>query len=506
MNAIKMYWSRRPVQVKFLAFIVPLTILLIVIGFGFVQWNAGRQAVDREHKQFAEIGARAADTLSNDFWNYNVTQAKAVVDSLLLIPNLRKVVTQELANGVLHSDSDLHFEVKDEKFADEDPSALAVASFPIERRNDSGIEQLGELRITYSLADLMANNRAQQMRTLFGSLPIALALIGGTLVALHFLFMKPISAVTRSSTEGLREGTNAEFTPVEWKAEDQLGMLVTAFNDLRIKQIAATKQLTKDQEILTSRSLELEKASEAARVARDEAIEANASKSKFLAVMSHELRTPMNAIIGFNRIVMRKCKDLIPEKQFGNLEKVGSSANILLALINGILDLSKIEAGRLEIHLEPFDLVPVLQSCMPMVDPLTAGKAVTVVRNFPESLPVRSSSQDMVRQIMLNLLSNAAKFTEKGQICISTTSVGDRVQISVSDTGIGLQQDMLDKVFDEFVQAEEHTTRHYGGTGLGLAIARKMARLLGGDLTVESTFGEGSTFTLEIPEFSVLEE
>lgn len=506
MTGITHYWSRRPVQVKFLVFVVPLTVLLTALGLGLVQWNAGKQAVARGHHQFEEIGKRAAETLDVQFWNYNTTQAKAVVDSLLLVPEVRKVTTVELADGAIQPDSGLQFEGVDPRFETEPEWAMVTAKYPIEHTSDTGVEQLGELTIVYSIGEILANNRAQLRRTLLGSLLIALAVIVGTLVALNALFMKPISAVTKASARGVADGVDAEFEPVEWNTQDQLGVLVSAFNDLRQRQVENTRQLNEDQEILLSRSRELEEMSQLAQEARDEALEANESKSRFLAVMSHELRTPMNAIIGFNRIVMRKCKDLIPEKQFGNLEKVATSANILLSLINGILDLSKIEAGRLDIHLERFDLTQILQSCVRMVDPLIEGKSVAVKVDIPESLHMEKSDQHMIRQITLNLLSNAAKFTETGEIGVRAVQKDDRVLIDVSDTGIGLRPEMLDKIFDEFVQAEEHTTRHYGGTGLGLAIARKMARLLGGDLTVESTLGEGSTFTLDVPVASVIKE
>jgi PAS domain S-box-containing protein len=233
--------------------------------------------------------------------------------------------------------------------------------------------------------------------------------------------------------------------------------------------------------------------------ARQEAIAANEEKSAFLANMSHELRTPLNAIIGFTRIVRRKAEGLLPEKQTENLDKVLTSAEHLLNLINTVLDISKIEAGRMDVQASNFRINALIDLCADTAQPLLRPN-VALEKHLDESLITIYSDQEKIRQIILNLLSNAAKFTHKGKILLATHRYGEAMlRISVSDTGIGISEEALPRIFQEFQQADSSTTRQYGGTGLGLAISRNLARLIGGDLTVDSEPGKGSTFTLVIP-------
>ena len=225
---------------------------------------------------------------------------------------------------------------------------------------------------------------------------------------------------------------------------------------------------------------------------------ASRQKSAFLANMSHELRTPLNAIIGFTRIVMRRSQEQLEPKQFENLEKILTSGQQLLALINTILDLAKVEAGRVDVN--PAEIQPalLLEQCMRTVEPLIK-EPVTLVKGFDGELPLMLVDEEMLRQIILNLLSNAAKFTARGNIHVRARADDGTVEIAVADTGIGIAADKLESIFEEFEQADASSTRVHGGTGLGLTIARRLARLMGGDVCVESTPSVGSTFTLTLP-------
>ena len=238
--------------------------------------------------------------------------------------------------------------------------------------------------------------------------------------------------------------------------------------------------------------LDLRKAIEVANVA-------TRAKSQFLANMSHELRTPMNAIIGFTRLVMRRCADILPAQQYDNLGKILASSEHLLGLINSVLDLSKIEAGQLEVNLAEVDLRTLIGESLRTFEPLVGRKALQLESRIAEDLPPLVSDPEKLRQVMINLLSNAVKFTEQGRVTVTAEHLGKDIVIAVSDTGIGIPEEAREIIFEEFRQLDETRTRKYGGTGLGLSITRHLVKLLGGRIRVESTLGGGTTFRVYIP-------
>jgi signal transduction histidine kinase len=196
---------------------------------------------------------------------------------------------------------------------------------------------------------------------------------------------------------------------------------------------------------------------------------------------------------------MRRCKDILPQKQYENMDKISISADHLLGLINDILDLSKIEAGRMEVTPSEFDLDPIIEMCLRTVEPMTSGKDITLRHNTNGEIPHLFTDQDKVKQILINLLSNAVKFTEQGEVNVDVKGANGRVNITVSDTGIGIPDEQLSAVFEEFTQLDSSSTKRYGGTGLGLSITRHLAILIGGDISVRSEQGVGSTFSVDIP-------
>jgi GAF domain-containing protein/CheY-like chemotaxis protein len=230
---------------------------------------------------------------------------------------------------------------------------------------------------------------------------------------------------------------------------------------------------------------------------------ASRHKSQFLASMSHELRTPLNAIIGVTEMLLEDARDLERADELEPLGRVLRAARHLLALINDILDLSKIEAGRMELHLETFSLRPLIEDVAKTIEPMAAKNANRLVIDCPPDLGSIHADQTRFRQVLLNLASNASKFTEKGTVTIAAQlqrlDGRNWITIAVTDTGIGMTDAQMGRLFQEFSQGDASTTRKYGGTGLGLAISRHFCRLMGGDITVESRPGEGSIFTIALP-------
>jgi signal transduction histidine kinase len=229
--------------------------------------------------------------------------------------------------------------------------------------------------------------------------------------------------------------------------------------------------------------------------------EASQHKSQFLANMSHELRTPLNAIIGVTEMLREDAEALKQDTE--PLDRVLGAGRHLLALINDILDLSKIEAGRMELHLETFTLVPMIEDVAKTIEPMAAKNANQVAVQCDGEIGTLHADQMRLQQALLNLMSNANKFTDHGTITIDARhgqeGSRDWVTIAVGDTGIGMTAEQMGKLFQEFSQADASTTRKYGGTGLGLAISKRFCQMMGGDITVESEPGRGSTFTIRLP-------
>jgi PAS domain S-box-containing protein len=249
----------------------------------------------------------------------------------------------------------------------------------------------------------------------------------------------------------------------------------------------ATTELVRQNELLRRQAIQLEQAS--------------ALKSQFLSNMSHEFRTPLNAILGYTSMLLQGVTGELTAQQRRSLSRVDSSGRHLLALISDILDISRIEAGKMPVHLSAFQLPELVAEVMAEVEPIISRTRLTVTRGLAPDLPGILSDRAKVKQIVLNLLTNALKFTPEGSVRVSAVyeRTEDRVLIAVADTGIGIADEDQGKVFDDFSQADNSTTRAFGGAGLGLAICRRLAAMLGGQITLQSKLGRGSTFTLIVP-------
>ena len=229
---------------------------------------------------------------------------------------------------------------------------------------------------------------------------------------------------------------------------------------------------------------------------------ASEHKSQFVASMSHELRTPLNAIIGLTELMVTNAARFGTEKALEPLRRVNAAGTHLLSLINEVLDLSKIEAGKLELNPEPVNLPQLIDEVIGTAGQLAEKNQNRLLVEAQENLGALNTDSMRLKQILLNLLSNACKFTKEGEVALRVRKVADGrdwVELAVADTGIGMTAEQQAKLFQDFTQADSLTARRYGGTGLGLAISRKLARMMGGDVTVTSEPGKGSVFTVRLP-------
>ncbi|HWJ22653.1 MAG TPA: ATP-binding protein [Gemmatimonadaceae bacterium] len=238
---------------------------------------------------------------------------------------------------------------------------------------------------------------------------------------------------------------------------------------------------------------------EEARAAQHAAAVANRTKSDFLATMSHELRTPLSAIIGYGELLADGVTGPVTDAQHQQLRRIGASARHLLTLIEDILTFARLDAGREETRLEPVDVATLARDAAGLVEPIALTQGLTLDVAVAAGLPHVTTDERRLRQILLNLLGNAVRYTERGGVRLEVEHAGDAISFAVSDTGIGIAPEHLEHIFEPFWQVEQHLTRKVGGTGLGLSVTRRLARILGGDVGVRSTPGVGSTFTVTIP-------
>jgi signal transduction histidine kinase/DNA-binding response OmpR family regulator len=268
------------------------------------------------------------------------------------------------------------------------------------------------------------------------------------------------------------------------ESDDELGVLIDGFNEMLVQ---------------------IQERDAAISQAKEQAEQANRTKSAFLANMSHELRTPLNAIIGYSEMLQEEAADRGEEDAIPDLKKIHGAGKHLLALINDILDLSKIEAGKMELYLETFEVCTLVEEVRATISPLVEKNRNKLSVDCAPEVGSMRADVTRVRQVLFNLLSNASKFTEDGRVSLDVhrdrelEGGEDWIVFKVSDTGIGMSPEQLGKLFQAFTQADASTSRKYGGTGLGLVICRRFCQMMGGDVTVKSLPGEGSTFTVRLP-------
>jgi signal transduction histidine kinase len=338
----------------------------------------------------------------------------------------------------------------------------------------AGAQQLGTVRLGFSVA---AEHTA---RMHFAAITAAIAIASLLFAALTQMFqlrtlLGPLQALTEF-THRVAAGDLAGRAEVV--RPDEVGRLTVAFNSM-VERLGATL------------------------VSKEAAVEADAAKSRFLATMSHELRTPLNAIIGYSQLLQETCQDGSVEDLTRDLGRIERAGEMLLQIVNQVLDFSKAEAEQIALHPETFDVATILRDIVDTVQPMAGRNGNRVFAVVGAESGEVYTDLTRFRQSLLNLVANACKFTHQGEVAVEVRREGaepvDWLVVNVKDTGIGISPEQQARLFQAFTQADASTTRKYGGTGLGLAISRKMCRLMGGDISVESELGKGSNFEMRLP-------
>ena len=461
-----------------------------------------RGQVERELASVAQvIGANTTAALSFD-------DARAANETLAALRAEPRVIAARLFNQ------------EGKAFADYQASpgrAALPASAAAARTPAAAVAVLRPIRLHDDLLGYIyieADGREIQRRVIRYLLIAGAVLATGSALAfmlsafLQGVISRPLLALATTADE---VATRRDYSLRAVKeSNDETGQVIDRFNEM-LAQIQARDIALRDAhrvletrvdertQALKARITEQRRTEQALVVARDAAEAASRAKSAFLATMSHELRTPLNAIIGYSEMLIEEAEDLGQTACVSDLGRIASAGRHLLALINDILDLSKIEAGRMELTVEPFELPRLLREVAASVRPLVEQNRNTLTLEVAPDVPPVNGDVMRVRQVLLNLVSNATKFTEAGTIHVRARLDGDEVHVDVRDTGIGMTPDEVSRLFQEFSQADASTTRRYGGSGLGLAISQRLCRMMGGRITVQSAKGEGSTFTVVLP-------
>ena len=325
----------------------------------------------------------------------------------------------------------------------------------------------------------------------------------GTMLAVGTTVITPILRLRNDMLTAGSEGDSKKFYSRSVERNDELGDVMAAFNSMFDQIASRTAKLFAANEQLQMEIADCKRAEEAAEAA-------NKSKSTFLANMSHELRTPLNAIIGYSEMLVEEAEDLGNEEFVPDVQKIHASGKHLLVLINNILDLSKVEAGKMELYLETFQIAGMIEEVVSTVQPLVAKNGNTLRVHCSDDLGTVHADLTKLRQVLFNLLSNACKFTEQGTISLEVSLVLEDgtgwLNFRVRDTGIGMSSQQMARLFQAFSQVHDPTGSSYGGSGLGLVISKRFCQMMGGDISVDSKLGTGSTFTMRLPADSQLRD
>ncbi|MEB3701682.1 PAS domain-containing sensor histidine kinase [Candidatus Bealeia paramacronuclearis] len=421
-------------------------------------------------------------SVAEPLWNLNTQQVDLYLSANAKNPDFKNAVVKDQEGKVISQYGKLDVSEDDLKFEGD-----------IIYRGGDKPQKIGSLFLTLTKEGIIAREKTEFIISVFAFLILLSATMATVYFSLQRIIMSPLNEVL-DVIEAVANGDLSRQIPL--RRDDELGRLSLSFNKM-------TQRLNRIYKAFEARTHALETMNEELTLAREDAETANKTKSQFLANMSHELRPPLNAIIGYSEILKEDLIDMGQDSLCEDLDKIIQAGKHLLEIISDILDLSKIEAGKMELHYENFDVQALIQGVEAIIKPLTSKRNNTLLMDCSKDLGIMNADMTKVRQNIFNLLSNATKFTENGVITLTAKRFEiqdeDWIEFQVSDTGIGLTQEQMGKLFQAFKQADSSTTRKYGGTGLGLAITKRFCNMMGGDITVESQYGMGSIFTIVLP-------
>ena len=465
---------------RILIWMSPIAVVIIVGTLGITGWVNYDRQLDALRTR-AELTVKLqASALSLPMWTIDTGQVEATVRSLTQDPDF-------LRASIIAPDGRPYFQYRSPLNA---TGGTISASNPIIHMDGVRPHTLGLLELTLSTRTLQEFVKAQILTTVISCILLLLALGIALFIVLNKTVFQPLRLL-RTAMSAVKLG---DWRTVSWHGKGEVSVLVASFNEMvfGLREGERAKRDLREN----IRQYQIACAEE------ERAGAANRAKSSFLAHMSHELRTPLTAIIGYTTLLSEEVAEAGHTQYLSDLEKVEKSSQHLLSLINNVLDISKIEAGHIEVHSHRFDISAMVQEVTAVIGHLIANNGNSITVDCPFDIGKMNSDQTKIRQILINLLGNAAKFTRAGSILFEVKRVPDSIeQISfrIGDTGVGMTEAQAGMLFQPFIQVDKTIALLYGGTGLGLALTYSFAKLLGGNITVASEVGVGSIFTVILP-------